>query len=356
MVRFIHTSDWHIYDKHKYSSEGERLKELVANCAEIIEGAASAEADRLIIAGDIFHHYNPSERLLSQFAALMTRAISLGVRVRIIIGQHDTNGTDFSLQSLMFYLNEMYGKMGLDISDEYLKVYPSGEVFHEHMENTNFWYVSWAKDTEQLIKSIRPFKDEWNVLVAHTGILGARTPSGHMMRRGYMAAKDLAAFDYVAMGDFHNYQNVTGNIYYSGAPIRFRWDERDNDLGYNLVEIEERVDVSRIPLVDIEMIETEMNAGDIDEDVLVEVDGKKVEGAIIKVNVKGNLTDTKRIQLKTGLYEAGARQVCVKSQKEVIALSGDTEQTSGLSIIEMIKRQKLEKPIEEYGIEIATQI
>ena len=129
MVKFVHTSDWHIYDKHKYSKDGERLKELVCNCEEIIEGAANAECDRLIIAGDIFHHYNPSETLLQTFAKLISKAIQLNVKTRVIIGQHDTNGTVYSLQSLQNHLEAMYSKMGLSNMDEYLKIYPGGEIY-----------------------------------------------------------------------------------------------------------------------------------------------------------------------------------------------------------------------------------
>lgn len=355
MVRFAHTSDWHIYDKHKYSSEGERLKEIIANCSEIIEGAAAYKSDLLIIAGDIFHHYNPSERLLQYFAALMTKALSLNLKVRIIIGQHDTNGTNWSLQSLMTYLDEMYRKMGLssELFEEYLKIYPSGEVFQETIENTTFWYVSWALNAEELIKSIEPY-NEYNVLVAHAGILGVKTPSGYLKKRGYMDPGVLKDFDYVAMGDFHNGQVIGGNIHYSGAPVRFRWDERDNELGYNLVEMGK--EPIRIPLVDMQMIETTMSAKDIGDDMMVEVDGKAVKGAVLKINVTGVLTDSKLVKLKSGLYDAGARQVYVKTKKDAITLLDDGLEIAGMSIIDMIKSQKLEKKLKTYGVEFATQI
>jgi len=364
MVKFVHTSDWHIYDKHKYSSEGKRLEEIVANCGEIIEGAAGFGADRLIIAGDIFHHYNPSERLVKYFAALMVKAMSLGVKVRVIIGQHDTNGTDWSLQSLTTYLESVYQRIGRDLDegghsffpDEYLKIYPGGSGFVEKIEDVNFYYVSWAPNAEELIKGIKVVEGEFNVLVAHAGILGAVTPSGHMMKRGYMDANALSKFDYVAMGDFHNSQTIAGNIHFCGAPMRFRWDERENDLGYNLIEMGEKPHIHRVPLTDIEMIQTTIAVKDINDDIALEIDGKKVKDAVLKIAVKGKLSDSKRVQLKAGLYEAGARQVYIKNEKQVISLEGDGVDVAGLSIIDMIEKQELDVPLKKYGVEIAAQI
>lgn len=362
MFKFIHTSDWHIYDKHRYGkTEGGRLEELISNCSQIIDAAAESKADRLIIAGDIFHHYNPSEQLSKRFADLMCKAIGLGVKVRAIIGQHDTNGVSYSLQSLTAYLDNMYAKMGTDKSDEYFKIYPSGGAYHEKIGNVAIWYVSWHKEMAGLIRNAKKQlkSGHHNVLVTHCGVLGARTPSGYMMKKGYMDPKELSAFDYVALGDFHNLQRIEGNIWYPGAPIRFRWDERDSVVGSLLVTVDNGLfNVQQVPLEDIEMIQTEMSPKEISSDLkdLQSIGDKEINDAVIRVVVRGDISKTKLIQLKSSLYEAGARRVDVTVQKVAVDLAEGNGSAAGLSIADMVKKQGLDKSLESYGLDIVSQL
>jgi len=62
---FIHISDLHIYDKHKYSIDNSRLKMIKRNLNKISEFAISKLVNMVIITGDIFHTHNPDERCLN---------------------------------------------------------------------------------------------------------------------------------------------------------------------------------------------------------------------------------------------------------------------------------------------------
>lgn len=348
-MKFVHTSDWHISDKHRYSVNGSRFMELLSNIREIVKGAIDSQANFIVIAGDIFHNHNPSERLLREFVALISGAIKSGIKVRVVLGQHDTNGVDHSLQSLSAYSSQFK-------DHDCFKVYPGGQVFKEKCvdDGVVFWYVSWSKDMHEIISKIKPLSPYVNILVSHTGVLGVRAPSGHMKRRGYMGADQFQLFDYVAMGDFHNCQQIADNIHYCGSPIKFRWDERDNLVGYNVVDIvNNKVNVSRVGLSDIEMIDCNINVDEIEGD-LYEIDGKKVADSFLRITLFGSITDEKRVKLITSLYEAGARDVkLICNSNEQVPVNNMIE---NLSIIDMIKNQNLEDSIEKYGIEIASRL
>jgi exonuclease SbcD len=360
--KIVHTADWHFYDKHKYSNDGSRLRELKRNCSEIVEFSIENKVDRLIIAGDIFHHYNPSQSLLVDFVEVILPAMEAGVEVRVILGQHDTNGTAYSLE----HLHDILAGMPEDVDEgNRLQIFPMGQAYLEETMNVkgwiNFHYVSWHPDMDKIIKEIKLSKNvQTNILVTHTGVLGSKTPSGYMMEKGYLGAADLKKWDYVALGDFHNAQSINDNIHYSGSPIRFRWDEKNDALGFNFIEIDGtgKITVTKVPLGDIPMIDWEVTQKDIDEhikDVITKIDDQSLADAVLKIKVKGKCIDSKLLEFENHLYGLGARQVYISGEKTAVEIQSD-ELISGLSIIDVIKNEELKKDIEDYGLEIVSKL
>lgn len=366
MIKIAHSSDWHLFNNHKYSVRGSRIEELVVNCKEIIDYSIEVEADAIVIAGDIFHTNNPRQDLVELFIDIIEPALKRGIFVGVIVGQHDYNGQRYSLQSIE--------KISSIAKMENFKVFPPDEIYghslHDKGQDVFVYFASWMENFEDRLGGLTESEvfpnDNVNILVAHGSVLGARTPSGYLIKRGYLDYKAFKDFDYVAFGDFHNYQVIEPNIYYCGAPLRFRWDERDNDLGFNVITIDGgKLEVERVPLVDIAMIDMKIGAADAKkykaEQTITKISNKLVSNSIIKAKITGRLTDSEEIRFKTALYNSGARQVFTTV---VDAGAPDIENDDGgyavMGIREATKafagKNKLSSDTLKYGLEILDEV
>ena len=88
MMRLLHTADWHL---GKRLDQFSRLPEQRAVMQEIIEVAEREAVDAVLIAGDIFDHYQPGNDADTLFYQTVHRLTGQGRRpVIVIAGNHDS--------------------------------------------------------------------------------------------------------------------------------------------------------------------------------------------------------------------------------------------------------------------------
>lgn len=88
MIRILHTADWHLGKKLERFS---RFQEQVDVMNEICEIADKAKADVIIIAGDIFDHFNPPTEAIELLYKTLKRLSNNGTRpIVAIAGNHDS--------------------------------------------------------------------------------------------------------------------------------------------------------------------------------------------------------------------------------------------------------------------------
>ena len=341
---FIHTGDWHIFDRHKYSIDGSRLKQIMDNAYEVLDCAIENEIPLIIHTGDVFNVHNPNERLINEFSGWVRKAAENNIMIRVIVGNHDTNGVNHSLEGISNIAQ---------VTDQNLFKVFGNESYMEEFDNVVFFYVPWVKNIQKAVNDSMKFVDEIkrNILVVHTPVNGAWATPKYKYESKDGSVSFVNDWDYVALGDFHMAQQVGKNAFYCGSIAKLTWNEREDVKSFNYVELGDSLSVNLVPLVDIEFIETkfiphEMMVVDMVDEIL-EIDGKPVKDGFIKLfvdNIGDEVFDFKRALLK-----GGAKQVYIKElekgevlESEDISLDLDPESA--------VKKFCKDKEMLEYGL------
>lgn len=294
----------------------------------MVKYAIKHHIDMIIVAGDIFHVHNPTEKMLKVLTEFISLAVKNGIMVRIITGNHDTDGINIAFESL----KNMDNLYSFDGDHPMLQFYFHKQneiaVYEEKIRGVQFLFVPWQNNMDGAINKAREIRTDVipNVLVTHCAVDGALTNSEHEMKKTKITKKMLSGWNYVALGDFHKYQNIDENIYYSGSIVKTIWDERHDRRAFNVVIFGRQSEIKKVYLPDIEFIEIEMNYSIIDEytkDKIQEIDGKVVENSYIKVFITGEIGFGEKINLlKEHLIKCGARDVITKIVQTVRNIDG----------------------------------
>ncbi len=262
-LNIIHTSDWHLGKKlFKHS----RIQEQAQFLNFLEESLIKNHCEVLIISGDIFDTpYPPNEALSLYLKFLHKITTSLGVKIFIISGNHDS-GRFLETQKPFFeelgieirgYLNierpsdlvvTIKGKSGLSCKITLLpyfrtadilaigkKLYPEIEVQEEGIPDIKKTILNIL---DQLFSDIGQLssKEYFNILMAHHLFAGYEA-SGSEQGLSLSGIEQLPLslvkdrFQYIALGHIHKYkiiQKSNPTIIYSGSPISFRFNEEEN--------------------------------------------------------------------------------------------------------------------------------
>jgi DNA repair exonuclease SbcCD nuclease subunit len=320
---FIHTADWHFWDKHKYSINNSRLKILERNARKIIKYAIKCKIKVVFIAGDITHTYNPDERILKILSRIFKLAIDNGVMIRIITGNHDTDGLTHSLESLQNILSSFNTDM--------IKIYSFDNSvincsYREYFTNDNatfaVTYIPYQRDMAGAITSAAKMTEQFdknftNILIAHCPVNGAIASTGKRIK-SKIKRKLFGVWDYIALGDYHKHQKLANNMYYSGSIIRINKGERNDQKSFIYVTMtgnKKGFSKKRIRLDDIELISYKIKYESINGNIekISKINGRLVSGAIINLLIYGDIgTGEKLVKLKNALYKGGAAEVYPK--------------------------------------------
>lgn len=90
MKKLVWFSDIHLGLK---TSDIDRTDEIVDVSLQAVKHACKLKKEghdvRLVIGGDIFQHNDPSDYLISQFIKIINPAVTLGIQIDILVGNHD---------------------------------------------------------------------------------------------------------------------------------------------------------------------------------------------------------------------------------------------------------------------------
>ena len=130
----IHTSDWHVWNKHKYSINNSRTKQLTIILKRIVGYAIKRKIGMIVVAGDVMNVNNPDEYCLKILSSITRLCIDNKIMIRYLMGDHDTNGIDYSLESLHKILS---------VTDKkWVRIYPAASniplVYTEIIGKFNF--------------------------------------------------------------------------------------------------------------------------------------------------------------------------------------------------------------------------
>ncbi len=252
-MRILHTSDWHL---GKRLVNRERLSEQEQVIEEIARICDDENIQLLLVAGDVFDTYTPSADAEDLFFRAVKRLSKEGRAVLMISGNHD-DGVRLSASAPLLREFGVYvvGNTRAPILPaKRAGIYPSasdkGYVVFETESGEKAYiatlpYPNEARFKEE--KSDLPYLDlmqRWfdecmagntenlpSVLLSHLFVAGGIVSEGEreidLGGARAVPRERLPKCDYVALGHLHKKQKMGKNVYYSGSPLQYSFDERE---------------------------------------------------------------------------------------------------------------------------------
>ncbi|HZH88671.1 MAG TPA: exonuclease SbcCD subunit D [Chitinophagaceae bacterium] len=294
-MRILHTADWHLGKKLDHFPRHEEQQQVLE---EIVQIADDKNVDVVLIAGDLFDNFNPSNESLELYYQTLKALTNNGKRpVFAIAGNHDSpdkiNTTDVLARSLGIFC---FGYP----QQELQKV--TGNPFFEILKTTaDFTEIKLAKydfpfriihtpyANEQRLRQVFEFgeedmalnealKNHWSQITdEHCNDKGVNLLMTHLFMIG--RTEDKADFDepegerplslgnatlinssivpkniqYVALGHLHKYirwENENTQFVYSGSPLSYSFSEAKQTKHVVLLDIfpNEKPKIEKIPL------------------------------------------------------------------------------------------------------------
>ncbi len=235
-MKIIHFSDTHLgyqaYDRVSAAGINAREQDVYDAFERVIERILELKPDLVIHSGDFFHRPSPSNRALTFGLEQLRRLGDTGIPMVLIAGNHETPKTIYNSPILR-------ALRSLD------RVYP---FFGEQAEKVTFGEavihgVPHINDNRLLISSLEQLEatpGKFNILMLHTS-LGKRYLMEEYGEQVFPAEfeNQLAQFQYIALGHWHNFQqiDVHPSAWYAGSIERLSDTEIGAEKGFLQLDI-----------------------------------------------------------------------------------------------------------------------
>lgn len=253
-MKILHTSDWHlgkvIYNVPMIDDQKYFINEVLFKiiCKE--------NPDLLIISGDIFDRQIASLEAIKLFNEFLIKICKKHkIPVAIITGNHDS-ADRISVASELLKDNKVYiishindkNKI-ITLFDNDLKVNIALLPYFDLQTARSYFNEDELSLNEAYNKILCEIKEnlnetDFNILVSHCFVTGSKNfKTDDNLSVGTIDEinnKLFDGFDYVALGHIHSSQNVNSHIRYSGAPLKYSFDEPDKSKTISLIEIKDK--------------------------------------------------------------------------------------------------------------------
>lgn len=236
-IRFVHTADWQIGKSYASVEEAHNRALLQQERVEVIRRigalARQHEASFVLVAGDLFDSPTPTKSVVSAACAAIG---SIELPVLAIPGNHDHAGPG-SVWEQEFFERE---RASLAPNFRILRTPEPVEVGDAVLFPCPLLRRSESVDTTAWLRDGGAFEGAGNkvrIVLAHGSTQGFESSGdddefSETSNRIDLARLDQAAFDYIALGDWHGTKQVAAKAWYSGTPEIDRFPKGDlNDPG-----------------------------------------------------------------------------------------------------------------------------
>ncbi len=262
-MKILHTSDLHI--GKKLIGNKDRYDEYRAVLSEICSICKNEGVELVLIAGDVFDTYTPSAEAEQIFYSGV-KSIAETATVLIISGNHDDYVRLTAASSLADELGIYI--VGNDLHPAPLKkhagAYPagsgSGYVIFENSKGEKIYINTLPYPNEARFKEGKtdePFTEKmlrWiafgergnteklpEIFLSHLFVAGGQVSDSEreIDLGGARAVPEgiLPDCAYCALGHLHRKQKIGKNVYYSGAPMQFTFDESGSKKSVNVFDL-----------------------------------------------------------------------------------------------------------------------
>ena len=239
-MNFLHVSDLHI---------GKRLcgRSLIDDqrhvLGEILDMAASAEIDAVLVAGDLYDRSQPGSEAVELASSFLSGLAEMRKPAFIVSGNHDS-------QEQVAYCRRILAGAEIHVSPA-LSGAPEPITLRDEWGEVNLYLLPFVRPAQArrafpdrageiktyadalrvCVEEMHIDPEKRNVLVAHQFVVGGEmelTDSEDRMVGGVDAvpAEIFAAFDYVALGHLHAPQRAgSERVRYAGSPLKYSLSE-----------------------------------------------------------------------------------------------------------------------------------
>lgn len=251
-MKFLHTSDLHIGKKIFETSLWEDQSAMLKQIYDI---AVEEKVDALVIAGDVYDRSIPATEAVELLDDFLTCLAQNKIPVIMISGNHDSpERVGFAgkiLENQGIYISGVYEDRlrQVELEDAYGKVV---FVCLPFVKPAVVDAQNCAEGVKRILeKEALTFEENVRyVLVTHYFVTGESGEQPQLSEAetaidvggiDNVPANVFAGFDYVALGHIHKAQRIGGgNIYYSGAPMKYSFSEAGSHKYVNIVELREK--------------------------------------------------------------------------------------------------------------------
>ena len=239
-MTFLHVSDLHIGKKLCGRSLAEDQRHILR---EILEMAAQADVDAILVAGDVYDKSQPSGEAVEMAGNFLSALARLGKPAFIVSGNHDSAEQIAYCRGILSAANiftsaapsnaparcalrDAHGEVRVHLLP-FLRPAQARRAFPERAAEI----VDYASALRVAVESMELDPSVRNVLVAHQFVVGGEmilTDSEERMVGGVDAvpAAIFDAFDYVALGHLHAPQRAgSDRVRYAGSPLKYSLSE-----------------------------------------------------------------------------------------------------------------------------------
>jgi DNA repair protein SbcD/Mre11 len=318
-MRVVHISDTHLgysaYSKvDEESGLNQREVDFYDAFERLVDKCLELKPDAVLHSGDLFDSVRPTNRAISFALEQLLRLSEARIPVVVIAGNHSTprlreTGSVFKIFEHLDHIHPVF-------REEYEVIELGNLVVHAipHCEGEKL-----ASEASRL----SPREGKWNVAMLHVGI-----SSLQVFRMGEFNEQVLPAsylkpeFDYIALGHYHDFAEVTPNACYSGSSERLSFAEAGTAKGMIEVDLERRkrrfIEMPSRPMLDLGSID----AGDLDLSLLrtslqEKIGSQDIEGMIVRVTVKNVSYDNYKNVNFHWLRQLAAKAMHFESKFEV---------------------------------------
>jgi len=323
-VRIIHTADLHL-GTTTYGTEdpstglNRRVQDFFAAFDQCVDYAIEKRADALLLCGDTFKDISPSSTLLKMFAIRLRRLTSEGVKVLMLLGNHDSPKTvgraaplevfdelklsgvhvfsrpdmvDLtSRDGVKFRVFTLPYRHPIHIAARFEK--RSGKV-ELNMKELQAAFEAEIKSTIEGFAEMDRGDGRVGILAGHLLVEGARRGA----ERVYMVGAEFAvpletleseAFDFIALGHVHSHQILPGRVpaVYPGSLERIDFTEADEQKGFlDITHADGRLEWRFVPVQTRRMIRLNVDcteAEDANKLAVDQIEKANVKDAIVRL-------------------------------------------------------------------------
>lgn len=269
LLKFIHTSDWHIGKLVHGIHMTEDQRHLLEQFVELVR---KEKPDAVIIAGDLYDRSVPPVEAVELLDEVFTKiVVELNIPIIAVAGNHDS-------PDRIAFGNQIVKNTGLHIEGKYSKEIVK-IILQDDEGPVNFYVVPYEDPTvirdllqddsikshnDAMKKTIEHIKEnmnveERNVLIAHGYVAGIealeQSESERQLSIGGTEVIDvncMTAFDYVALGHLHSPQKVSKtHIRYAGSLMKYSFSEARQKKSVTIVEMTKKgqVHLNQIQLI-----------------------------------------------------------------------------------------------------------